>query len=309
MALKGEVLKKRASFKTGLVSFPGKTFLIGEYAVLQGAPAILLNTKPKFEFFVTLSEKHNLTKLFHPQSPAGKWLKLHPETAGSYHVKYKDPYKGKGGFGFSSAQFNLMYWLSRNSVIKQEAEEVSRLWRSYRSLDFPAGLKPSGADVVSQWMGGVSVFSFSPAFKARFLTWPFSDLDFFLIRIGESFSTHKHLNCLLGKEFFDLFPLAEKALSCLGTADSAGFVSAVEGYSAGLIKKGLAGKNALQFLSRMRKAKRIITAKACGAMGAETAAVFFDPKDKKQVRDFLRKETVLAHSSDLTCGITVRPTT
>jgi len=51
---------------------PSKTFLLGEYAVLNGGPAILLATEPYFE-----------------------WENNH----------FKDPYQGKGGFGASGAKF------------------------------------------------------------------------------------------------------------------------------------------------------------------------------------------------------------
>ena len=370
-------MKKPVTFPTGLISFPGKTFLIGEYAVLEGAQAVLLNTAPRFEFSVvpkgagkTKAKEYGFCRgfleknlegviskksgpkpyeksqkerglsylshpVFHPQSPAGQWLKRNPEIAEAYRVYCRDPYLGKGGFGFSSAQFNLVYLLGRflnDRQLKKKSpgqrrktqrfaeeskqprqntnpppkdffseEELLRLWKAYRSVSFP-GLKPSGADVVSQWMGQVCVFSSSP-FKARSVKWPFADLDFFLIRVGESFDTHKHLSRLSGESFSGLFPLVEKAVSCFETADSAGFVSAVEKYSAGLAQKGLTTKSALQFLNRLKKAKPVVTAKACGAMGAESAVVFFEPQDKEAVRVILNKGTVTAHSSDLSCGL------
>jgi mevalonate kinase len=58
------------------LSVPSKTFLVGEYIVLQGGPALLLTTSPYF----TLDTENN------------------------YFI---DPYQGLGGFGASSAKFVL----------------------------------------------------------------------------------------------------------------------------------------------------------------------------------------------------------
>ncbi len=370
------------------ISFPGKTFLIGEYAVLEGAPAILVNTKPRFLFSVkeemqrkpvgTLSsyeqsslfskidtgekyhKKEPLFKpmdSFHPQSPAGQWLKLYPDIARIYQIESRDPYFGKGGFGFSSAQFNLVYLLTRRlknknreyareerrfSVIElnkkgsesyrvkkkslsnlQKEEDPSFLgrdfgselyspepeedplsvWNFYRRLKFP-GRKPSGADVVSQWIGGVCLFSLEPFF-ARSITWPFVDLDFFLIRTGSVLNTHEHLDTLSGKSFTRLSCTAKKAMACVDRLDREGFISALNEYSAGLEERGLVHENTRSVLNRIRKSNLIVTAKGCGAMGAEVVAVFFDSKNKQEVKTFLKKENVMAHSGDLTYGVKI----
>ncbi len=306
------------------ISFPSKTFLIGEYAVLEGAPAILVNTKPHFKFFVT--ERKKLFKgakqidkkeLFHPQSPAGQWLKKQAHLELCYDIEYQDPYLGKGGFGSSSAQFNFVYWLcdflnrksanlSREGVKKELAlreftreEEVFKLWNAYRSLDFK-GQKPSGADVVSQWLGGVCVFCTSP-FSARSIKWPFLDLDFFLIRTGTTFNTYEHLqNLSMGKKFSNLCDIAQQARDSINKVDRPGFISALKEYSHRLKERGLIDKKTLGHLSFIKSLKEVIIAKGCGAMGAEVIAVFFNPKDRTSLRHSLKKENIIVSSKDLT---------
>ena len=351
---------------TKYASFPGKTFLIGEYAVLEGAPGILINTHPRFLFAITKRRgnapldalfssqfdlenkernfqkikpkpkpKPNTTASFHPGSPAGQWLKLHPQIEQSYDIKFYDPYFGKGGFGFSSAQFNLVYLLHKlltffyredqkkkreNSHFslhtsfspgsKKEEEKILfpqievdllQMWKSYRNLSF-TGQTPSGADVISQWVGNICLFE-SHSFKVRSVRWPFTDLDFFLIRTGIRLDTWEHLNIISGKKNYNFFDLTKQAIVCMDKKDKKGFVSIVNDYAVCLEKQGLVHEKTLMLLSRIKKIKSIIAAKGCGAMGAEVVVVFFDSKNKKTLKSRLSKENIVAHSDDLTGGI------
>jgi len=72
---------------------PSKTFLLGEYAILSGAPAILLATPPYFAL-----EK-------------GKW---------------KDPYHGAGGFGASGAKFVF-------EAFQKGEKDAWQVWQAYRA--------------------------------------------------------------------------------------------------------------------------------------------------------------------------------
>ena len=81
---------------------------------------------------------------------------------------------------------------------KPEENFIYCMWKNYRSLSFTA--LPSGADLVSQFTGQVSVFGFSP-FMVKSQEWAFKDLDFFLVSTGITFPTWKHLNQLsMGKD-------------------------------------------------------------------------------------------------------------
>ncbi len=303
------------------ISFPGKTFLIGEYAVLEEAPAILVNTKPRFTFSFRdkqrdktfsgpdtkrdhLSVKKNTAQVCHPSSPAGQWLMLHPKVMSFYDIHSKDPYCGKGGFGFSSAQFGFVYLLSQMiEGYTPSKENLLPMWKKYRSLKFD-GLTPSGADLVSQWVGGVCLFSPDP-FSVRSVHWPFKELDFFLIHTGGKLDTWKHLSTMSKRRFSRLSGLAEKAVIYMDHSDKEGFISTVDEYALCLEKEGLVGEKTLRFLKRMRRIKCVITAKGCGAMGSEVVVLFFDSKNKETVRSLLSKGDVVAHSGDLTYGVSI----
>ena len=304
----------------GKISFPGKTFLIGEYAVLQGAPAILVNTKPRFTFSFQLkkrnkncsisdiasdsSVKKSTVQMYHPRSPAGQWLMLHPKVMPFYDIFSQDPYRGKGGFGFSSAQFGFVYLLSQiRGGQNLSKDHLLSVWKSYRSLNFD-GLVPSGADLVSQWVGNVCLFSFDP-FNVRSVSWPFPDLDFFLIHTGEKLNTWEHLKVLSKRGFSKLSSLAEKAIVNMDSCDKEGFISTVDEYALFLEKENLVHEKTLWFLKKIRKLRYVMTAKGCGAMGAEVVVLFFDSKNKEKVFSFLSEEDVVAHSGDLTCGMRV----
>ncbi len=309
---------KKKSFQ---VSVPGKTFLMGEYAVLEGGPALIINTQPCFLFSVTGRKKSagHLDIPFPPQSPAGQWLRRYPEIGHAFHIKTHDPYGGRGGFGRSSAEFNLVYLLGQllnlyTAKKNNEKNTFLSLWKDYRGLDFE-GACPSGADVVSQWVGGLCVFCPRP-FKVRSLSaWPFKGLDFFLLRTNITFPTHKHLKDLsqakrvnggsgggaslgLGPCLFsDLVSIAKRATHCMEQKNQEGFVSAVDQYSLCLNKKNLVHPKALSLVKQIKKLKEVITARACGAMGAEVVAVFFAPEDKQKVQVFSKGKQIVAHSS------------
>lgn len=305
------------------ISFPGKTFLIGEYAVLEKAPAILVNTKPRFYFSIT---KGNCTNYFHPESPAGQWLKKYPQISESYCIESWDPYYGEGGFGLSSAQFNLVYLL--DGFLKGELPEkidLFKMWKAYRSLEF-SGQKPSGADIISQWMGDLCVFVPEP-FKTHSVKWPFPDLDFFLIRTGVKLNTWEHLNQIqTGKHFSHLSVLAKQGVTYVENSDTENFVSILKEYADCLEQENLVHEKTQNFLNELKKIKQIITTKGCGALGAEVVVVFFHPKDKETVINILNQssflldrdkkqmkvsnksaisEYIIANSSHLSQGMTV----
>ena len=327
-------MKQSEAKKQAFFSIPSKTFLIGEYAVLIGAKAILLNTHPCFLFSITDKSHKKPFDLYasrlkiHPQSPAGQWLKRYPKIAKAYHIEAYDPHDGKGGFGFSSAQFSLMYLLgeglglykkgvgdtlkncvdkgsqlsiTKGSAENKKAESLFSLWKSYRGLAFE-GLPPSGADLVSQWMGEVCVFSLNP-FQAHSSPWPFPDLDFFLVQTGVSLNTHQHLKNL-DKEMLrdlssELANIINSSISFMKAKDQKGFAITLKQYSLCLEKYGLIHPKTLIFLQQIQQLKEVIVAKGCGAMGAEVVAVFFVPKDKQKVRAFLNDKNIVAETHHL----------
>lgn len=266
---------------------------------------ILVNTKPRFCFKVKKGED---LEGFHSASPAGQWLKKHPQI--KYAISSYDPHNSQGGFGFSSAQFNLVYLLGKileegKALGDSSVSEVDllKMWTDYRSLDFKGHI-PSGVDILSQWIGKVCLFSPDP-FHVSSLDWPFKDLNFFLVRTGIKFNTWEHLKEIKESDFSELADIAKEAILSIKNEDEKYFILAVNEYSTCLEKLSLLHNNTSFLLNELKKIKSIVAAKGCGAMGAEVVAVFFHPKGQSEVESVLREYSIVAHREDLTCGVNI----
>ena len=268
---------------THYFSFPSKTFLTGEYAVLEEAPAVLINTNPRFCFSVTNNDDNtvNTQQPFHKDSPAGQYLKNHPHINKQYNISCTDPHDHQGGFGLSSAEFNMAYLLNHNLKLSKDKTFLFKIWKTYKSISFK-GVTPSGADLISQWVGKICVFHPKP-FHVQSFDWPFSDLDFLILRTNLHLQTWKHLQNLTKSIYPDLIPIAEKAVECITNSNKNGFLEAIKKYSFYLNKNNLIHENTNVFLKNIQQIKEIITAKGCGAMGAESILLFFHTKDKNKV--------------------------
>ncbi len=155
-------------------SVPAKVFLLGEYAALQGDPALLVTLNQRFELQVSQKSAPDDWSP-HPDSPFGRLLATEGAAAAglllgdvqqqeggaaapfsSWKYQFHDPFalKAFGGFGASSAQFALGY----RAFFGKTGWEAS--WQCYRKLlqASPPGVTPSGADLVAQWQGGLTYF-------------------------------------------------------------------------------------------------------------------------------------------------------
>src|SRR4051794_11791453 len=86
-------------------SIAGKVFILGEYAVLGGLPALVGTVSPRFKMFLSQTQD-----FIHPDSPLGRlqsWAKKMglPDLG----FRFEDPFEGRGGFGASTAQFAMAY--------------------------------------------------------------------------------------------------------------------------------------------------------------------------------------------------------
>src|SRR4051812_47804624 len=95
-------------------SSPGKVFILGEYAVLEGRPAVIASVGPRFR--MKLDREGARGPAPHPQSPVSRLM----DWAGragipgiqdleDLSLDFEDPFDGAGGFGSSTAQFALAY--------------------------------------------------------------------------------------------------------------------------------------------------------------------------------------------------------
>lgn len=118
------------------MKLPSKTFLIGEYAVLNNGCAVVLNTKPVFEM---------------------------------KEGKFFDPHNSRGGFGASSAE-----WIFKHNINSKDINIADIRNKYLNSTWSGIGIAPSGVDVISQLVGGVFAIDLSN-FKYVSTEWNFYD--------------------------------------------------------------------------------------------------------------------------------------
>ncbi len=179
-------------------SIPGKVFLLGEYAVLAGRPAVVAAVGPRFQMGVP--SIRGVVPTWPEGSPVFRligWAKSQGvETEISFD--FLDPYEGAGGFGASTAQFALVYQLLARSKASAGLSWKS-VWQRYRDLMSSEKLIPSGADLVAQWEGGVVVFDPLQGTTENFgNTFDWSQLLVFSAthQAGRKVPTHEHLRQL-----------------------------------------------------------------------------------------------------------------
>ena len=289
------------------ISCPAKTFILGEYAVLDGGSAIILNTSPRF--VCRIQKNHNAnTENLPENSPAGQWIKKKSQDFQSTHLEWINPYNNKGGLGFSSAQFNILYaysFILRGGSIDQIKPQ--EIWRSYRSLQFE-GFLPSGADVISQWVGGVGVFEQKPL-SVETLTSSLPDLHCFVLRTGEYFETHKYLKEFNLSDVSDLKKIAQQGVQAIKQREEKAFIESINDYRKSLLTKNYVSPKTQELLNQFTKIKSIKACKGCGAMGAETLIVFYNKEDEEEVKKEVSFLECVTNVKQLTYGVAVHKLT
>lgn len=111
------------------LSLPSKTFLLGEYLVLNDGPGLLINTDPRFviEVSTNLSEEASEKTCHHPfdkNSPCAKFIEQYADTFQQCAIQFFDPFLGAGGFGASSAAFTALFFL--RPFIENLKQKMSR---------------------------------------------------------------------------------------------------------------------------------------------------------------------------------------
>ena len=161
---------------------PSKTYLLGEYIVLDAEPCLILNTPPYFKvnidcnYSLPFSSSLRLPRFarnddknggravtidfthkkqvhsFHPQSSAGLWLQKNAHFFENTQIDFFDPHEGKGGFGASGAEFLAVY--TAQHAIQKNIDWLEKMLASYWGVvGATNGILPSGADLVAQACG------------------------------------------------------------------------------------------------------------------------------------------------------------
>lgn len=292
-----------------LIKIPSKTFLAGEYLALLGGPALILATKPHFIFAIE-TVGQGFCQGIHPNSPAGKWIRANKELFHGVDVSFQDPYEGRGGLGASSAQF-LGAYLWSQIALKPLFNGLPALlpfsiWDAFQALH-EDGVKPSGADVLAQWSGGLCTVQTQAGFSTRTMSWPFANLDFAIVRTGFKINSHEHLRNLQLESLSRLRPNMDKLSEALKNNNSSMFLDCLRDFSMKLDEMGLWAKESKQLAEKLSKELPLATVKGCGALGADTLLLVFPSELKIIVQEVLKSMKLerVAAKDDLSLGTTM----
>jgi mevalonate kinase len=269
------------------LSIPGKIFLLGEYAVLEGEPAWVVAVPPRFRW--QASAEADSEKTFPADSPAARFVRASGKSPTS--GKFIDAWEGQGGFGGSTAEFAISAYLSGIRDPLEAHRRYLELHRESRSLDGTTrGAVPSGADLVAQWVGGAIEWTPDPAGGGaiRSLTEDLRDLPFLFFSAthlpDRKTKTHAHLESLLvppmgESRFSSLAPVIELARSALAERDLLTLGTAFTRYAEALHELGLEAESAHADRSALSELPGVIGVKGCGAL--QTDAILLLVEDGK----------------------------
>jgi mevalonate kinase len=307
-------------------SVPGKVFILGEYAVLAGLPALVAAVAPRFRFFQGQSPSSPKNSLdggprfnpslkkaqISPRSPAGKLMNWAADQGWpSLELEFDDPYLGSGGFGGSTAEFITVYhcyseWLSASS---KDWAHWSSPWELYRKLTQDEPLPPSGADLVTQWEGGI-VWIDPQARICRQLGRSLDGSHFLVFsatqQLGRKVPTHVHLSSLRDLGFAERSggnqEMLDRFQRILFQVDSffkkqdwqrqdwMAFGQAMNGWAEVLSSFGLEAPATRGDREALSQLPGVIGVKGAGAMQSDAVLVLVDPQiDEEQRKQIIQK--------------------
>jgi mevalonate kinase len=254
-------------------SCPGKIFLLGEYAVLRGMPALVATLPPRF----TLTVGEGAPE-FHPESPVARlmtWLRDRGVALPAF--EFEDPLQGRGGLGASTAQFATLYrWAAETQGWDHSWRAV---WSLYRELTTPKeGVPPSGADLIAQWEGGLVCFDPSTStvekmdFEGRELL-VFSATG----QTGRKVATHHHLSGLGGEGFSSLRPALDAGLAATRAGDLRALGRAMNTYGDALAALGLEVSETARDRREFANLPGVLGVKGAGALQSDAVLVLVEP--------------------------------
>lgn len=292
-----------------ILSIPGKTFFAGEYLALEGGPALVVGTKPRFCLEVRAGEGRNP---FHPQSPAGQFYQTHQKFFSQFKIEFYDPYHGVGGFGASSAQFASLHGLYQlQDSVWTEAERFfdwHELLKDYRNQPVSKGYLPSGADIVGQCCGGMTYFDRNNG-KVQTFAWPFSEYGFFLASTGFKVPTHEHLQIVSEIPFEEMDKSLKMVRQGIAEVDFAIFKQGLLDFKQTLIQKKWVVDATLGFMRQIESFAGVEFVKGCGALGADVILVIYRKEEENS--EVLKKQleslglVIRADESRLDSGLKV----
>lgn len=303
---------KFSRIQPGIYTIPGKAFLLGEYAVLTGGTGLIACVPPRFSLGVHAApEGGDAVETFHSDSPAGRLLarlRETDDTIARHHLLFEDPLHGSGGFGGSTAEFAL---LLRAAGI----ESAIAAHRLYRELtDRGQEWKPSGADLLAQWNGGVvkatpgGLEEDSIVDDVTDVVRTFHWLVFTASHLhGRKVKTHEHLGRLDRRSFESLQAPLDLGFRAIDDRDPHALGQSLIAYADQLHEMGLEDQDAAADRAAVLEIPGVLGAKGCGAMLSEGFVVLCESRDAiPQVIDCLEGRGLKLFSNGLTAEAGVR---
>jgi hypothetical protein len=237
---------------------PSKTFLLGEYAILETGCALLIGHKPHFAFQFSAGSSHPFAK----GSPAQVWLTKNPP---KFSISYSDPHKGIGGFGGSGAELLAAMEASGFSL------SPSEIWKKTR--DLPG----SGADLLVQSFGRNQDRDFFLFLDLQKQTLeekiPHFQATLSIFHTGKKVPTHSHLS-EKPKAPTDLLDQELKnALIAWSSGDAKSFGHSLNSTHQILKEAKLQASHTCVALANLPR-ENVFGAKGSGAMGSDVIVVF-----------------------------------
>ncbi|MBR1734661.1 MAG: hypothetical protein IJ730_04345 [Alphaproteobacteria bacterium] len=285
-----------------IIEAKSKTFLVGEYCVMCGGPAILLCTDPQFQLLIqnNINNSDSIISGISKQSPTFEFYQANRNSFRNLSIKFIDPHKGMGGFGASSAQFVLIYKLykqlqkqTKKSEIDSETEiDIAAFLETYREL-FGQGhsIKPSGADCVAQIHNNHIYFNSSNN-SVIHLNWNFKNIDFLIFRTGYKIATYKHLKNIspdfLYKNCDQLSKIVDKVFKAWISDEIYSFSKGIMEFFFTLDELNLVTTETKKLVEQILKIDGVLAAKGCGAMSADTIVVIFEKQSKNNIQKMIK---------------------
>jgi hypothetical protein len=244
-------------------AFLSKTFVLGEYAVLDSGRALLLAHDPAFESsFGDIQASIPFAQL----SPAGKLAaKLGVDTHG---IQFRDPHHGQGGFGGSGAEF-LVVLAAAEKHLELSPAFAWHAWDLYRELTASG----SGADILAQASTAQPAFVALEIKKRELRAYPPGQLglELTLFHTGKKLPTHEHLSQHGEIPYRRLDHITAAGTQALTAGKRYDFLAAIREYGAELESLGLVAEHTRFALADLPET--VLAAKGCGALGADVILV------------------------------------
>lgn len=286
---------------------PSKTFVFGEYAVLQGGAGFLISTLPQFEAEILKDEQSKGISPFHELSAAGMWFNENKDIYSNYSITFYNKHKFKG-LGQSSAEFvSLYYFYLEKFPHLTEQEKVWKILNDFKSLYNKKNLindemLPSGYDVVSQFLGGAQLIESRKKSLFTWSHWPFSKYEALLFSTGIKLLTHEHLSDLnLNKKIEKLLSHAEILSKYLLEKSEDQFFEGLKEWPLLLRSLSLESKETKTLIDYFSLCQGVFMTKGCGALGVDVILVIVDSAylDEVKNKGVSKGLSYLASSRDL----------